>query len=103
MVSASIMIAAMGYFSLLGNPLDDLPPYGGLSCKQVADGMEDYFAARLPVDQRQLVSKHLADCVGCAEQFENYAAENGMDMVEKSYQSHSSHRQSLTAVAMLGH
>jgi len=63
---------------LMRNVTDPAPvnqPYGGLSCHEVVERMDAFFAASLQAPFRQRVLKHLNDCPSCQRQYQRTANE----------------------------
>ncbi len=55
-------------------------PYGGLSCREVIDRMDAFFASTLEVTFHQRVLQHLQFCPSCKRHYEQTAAQLGDDV-----------------------
>lgn len=75
-------------------------PYGGLSCLEVVERMDDFFAAVLEAPFRQRVLKHLDDCPNCLRQYQRIANElqveiaslaTQVDLRDRAYEAGQSH------------
>ena len=75
LVVCALLIAPVVWFIPPTGEPPAMPRYGGLSCREVVDRMDDFFAATLERPFRQRVLQHLHDCPRCQRHYDEAARE----------------------------
>ncbi len=55
-------------------------PYGGLSCREVVDRIDAFFASTVELSFRQRILQHLQACPSCMRRYERTAAELNVEI-----------------------